>query len=277
LNEALLASGCPINDINTVRQLFDTVKGGGLAKWAAPAACLSLILSDVIGNRLENIGSGPTVIVNKESRTVRMILDGYAVWDWLDGETAEMVKARLQPPQPQQWQETAPNYHVIIGDVSTATKAVARKTAEWGFRSTVVSNALTGEAREIGRMAAKKAKEMPPNSCLIWGGESVVTLRGNGRGGRNQEIALAAVTAIQDIPGCVLAAFSTDAEDGPTPVAGAFVTNKTAAQAAAKGLNPAEFLANNDSYTFFEKLGVGHVTADTGTNVNDVLVVIKNN
>ena len=275
LNQALLASGCTINEVNTIRQLLDTVKGGGLSEWAAPAACVSLILSDVIGNNLEVIGSGPTVPLKKDSQAARKILNNKDVWNWLDIETANLIKHHLEKPNIEQRRKLNRNDHLIIGDVSTATTAVVQKTEEWGFQSKIVSNTLTGEACEIGQMAAEKAREMEPASCLIWGGESTVTIKGNGRGGRNQEIALAAAIAIQDIPDCVVVAFSTDAEDGPTPVAGAFVTNETTAKAIAKGLDPAAFLINNDSYTFFERLGMGHITAETGTNVNDILVVLR--
>lgn len=274
LNQALLASGCTINDINTVRQLFDQAKGGGLAQWAAPATCVSLILSDVIGNRLEHIGSGPTVHVKKNPETVRTILAEFQVWKRLDEETAALIKSQLDNSLEQSIKPTV-GHHLIIGDVSTATAAVAKQTTKWGFDSTVVSNTLTGEAREIGRMAAEKAKALRPNQCLIWGGESTVTIRGHGRGGRNQEIALAAALELEGAPGCALIAFSTDAEDGPTPVAGAFVTSKTVVEAKNKGLNAADILADNDSYTFFERLGWGHLTAERGTNVNDVLVVLK--
>ncbi|MFZ0544807.1 MAG: DUF4147 domain-containing protein [Candidatus Promineifilaceae bacterium] len=271
LNQALLASGCTINEINTVRQLFDRVKGGGLAQWAAPTVCVSLILSDVIGNRLEFIGSGPTVPVAKEPDAVRAILDGFGVWERLDGETAELVKAHLESGRSEQAVKVTVGQHLIIGDVSTATAAVAKQTAEWGFETEVVSNTLTGEAREIGRMAAERAKRLDLNQCLVWGGESTVTIKGNGRGGRNQEMALAAALALQDTPGCLVAAFSTDGEDGPTPVAGAVISGETVVQARAKGLDAAEFLDNNDSYTFFERLGWGHLTAKRGTNVNDIL------
>jgi hydroxypyruvate reductase len=275
LNQALLASGCTINDINTVRQFFDRVKGGGLARWAAPAACVSLILSDVIGSRIDHIGSGPTVAVMKEPKAVRAILNRFDVWKWLEGETAALVKSYLKSSRPQRAVTATDDHHLIIGDVSTATLAVAQLTVELGFDSTVLSNTLTGEAREIGRMAAERAKALRPNQCLIWGGESTVTIRGSGRGGRNQEMALATALALEDTPGRVVAAFSTDAEDGPMPVAGAVVSAETVADARAKGLNAAEYLANNDSYTFFEQLGWGHLTAERGTNVNDVLVALR--
>lgn len=276
LNQALLACGCPINDINTVRQFFDRVKGGGLAGWAAPAACVSLILSDVIGSNLAHIGSGPTVPTLKDSAVVSAILDDFSVWNWLDEETTGLIQTHLQAENQTRPVGSAGNYHTIIGDVSTATTAAAGKTAEWGFNTTIVSNTLTGEARDIGQMAARKAKTLQPNQCLIWGGESTVTLRGSGRGGRNQEIALAAAIELgESAPNCLVLAFSTDGEDGPLPVAGAWVTGETISDARHKGLDPAEFLTNNDSYTFFEQLGWGHLTAKRGTNVNDILISLK--
>jgi hydroxypyruvate reductase len=234
-----------------------------------------LILSDVIGNRLEHIGSGPTVPVVKVPDVGRAILDRFDVWKWLEGETAALVERHLEKwgltPQPQ----VTASYHMIIGDVSTATRATAERLTEWGFEAVVVSNGQTGEAREIGRMAAEMAKGLGQNHCLIWGGESTVTIRGNGKGGRNQEIALAAALALDGAPDCLVLAFSTDGEDGPVPVAGAFVTGKTVVEARAMGLEAADYLERNDSYTFFERLGWGHLTAEKGTNVNDVLIVLK--
>jgi hydroxypyruvate reductase len=274
LNQALLASGCNINEINTVRQLFDRVKGGGLTQWAAPAVCVSLILSDVIGSQVEHIGSGPTISTEKDPAVVGAILDRFEVWKWLDDETSELVKRHLDNHR-REIAAAEDGYYLIIGDVSTATAAVSRWTAEQGFDSKIVSNTLAGEAREIGRMAAERAKGLRPKQCLIWGGESTVTIRGDGRGGRNQEIALAAAIELARATDCLVIAFSTDAEDGPMAVAGAYVSGETVVEARERGLDAAEFLANNDSYTFFERLGWGHLTAERGTNVNDILVAIK--
>jgi hydroxypyruvate reductase len=274
LNQALLASGCNINEINTVRQLFDRVKGGGLTQWAAPAVCVSLILSDVIGSQVEHIGSGPTISTEKDPAVVGAILDRFEVWKWLDDETTELVNRHLDNHRGK-IAAAEDGYYLIIGDVSTATAAVSRWTAEQGFDSKIVSNTLTGEAREIGRMVAERAKGLRPKQCLIWGGESTVTIRGDGRGGRNQEIALAAAIELARATDCLVIAFSTDAEDGPMAVAGAYVSGETVVEARERGLDAAEFLANNDSYTFFERLGWGHLTADRGTNVNDILVAIK--
>lgn len=274
LNDALLRSGCAINDVNTIRQQFDTVKGGGLAQWAAPATCVSLILSDVIGNRLAHIGSGPTVPTPPDPQQARAILDAYQVWARLDEVTAAAVTRHLAATIPHQPAAGNLIRNHIIGDVSLAAEAAARRAEQLGFQTAVVSTTLTGEARDIGRMAADRVRQTPPGHCLIWGGESTVTVTGAGLGGRNQEVALAAAVALSGTPGCVVASFATDGEDGPTPVAGAVVSGETAVQAARSGLDPAAYLANNDSYHFFQRLGAGHLSAPTGTNVNDLLVAL---
>jgi glycerate 2-kinase len=274
LTTALLHSGCPINELNTIRQQFDAVKGGGLARWAAPAACAALILSDVIGNNLAHIGSGPTVPTPPNPVMAREILDRYRVWERLDGGTAVAVNQHLATPFPPEPLSTLPVHNQIIGDVTLAAQAAAQQAAVLGFVPTIVSTALRGEAREIGQMAAKIAGQTPPGRCLIWGGESTVTVRGNGRGGRNQEIALAAALALDGAPGGIIASFATDGEDGPTPVAGAIVSGGTVARAANQGLNAAAYLAANDSYHFFARLGQGHIVAEQGTNVNDLLLVL---
>ncbi|MCO5183394.1 MAG: DUF4147 domain-containing protein [Anaerolineae bacterium] len=273
LNRALLFSGCTINEVNTLRQQFDSVKGGGMAEWASPAPCVTLILSDVIGNRIEHIGSGPTVPTQRDAQQARAILNQYDMWSRLDQDTIEAVKRNLRdsaekPPLPIE------PVNVIIGDITVAVAAAAKCAEEMGFESTIVSTTLTGEASEIGRMAASQAQTCAPNRCLIWGGESTVTVSGTGLGGRNQEMALSAALALDRVPNVLVAAFSTDAEDGPTPVAGAWVDGETVQLGAEKGMIAAKYLENNDSYHFFATIGRGHISAERGTNVNDILLIL---
>lgn len=275
LNRALLHSGCTINATNDVRQRLDRVKGGGLARMAAPATCATLILSDVIGNRIEHIGSGPTVPITPQPDPAWGVLEQYNVWDHLSAATAEAVRDVLANPEPALPLDPNRLHHAIIGDVALAAKAAATEAERLGFDSRILTTYMEGEAKEVGRLAAALAKSAEPNSCLILGGETTVTVRGEGRGGRNQEAALAAAIALAGWPERVVASVATDAEDGPTPAAGAVVSGETAVQAEARGLDPADFLARNDSFNFFQRLGKGHVYAQRDTNVNDLLFVLR--
>jgi glycerate 2-kinase len=274
LVDALLASGCTIQELNCVRKQLDQVKGGGLAHLAAPATCASLILSDVIGNPLDIIGSGPTTANAQTPTDALVILHRYHLSDQLPPATWQQITAYLQ----QQTTERPPAisaHNVIIGDVRQAAQAAAQAASKLGFATQVLTAQLEGEAREVGRVAAALAKDAPPNTCLILGGETTVRLKGNGRGGRNQEVALAAAIALDGQPNVVLASFSTDGDDGPTDAAGALVTGETAALARAHHLDPHDSLARNDSYPFFDQLGSLLRTGPTGTNVNDLVLILK--
>lgn len=282
LNRALLAAGCPIQTINQVRQALDEVKGGGLAAWAAPATCLSLIISDVIGNDLAVVGSGPTVPWPRHPAAVWAALEAYQVWERLPAVVAAQVRQAL-PELPSAAPVSAgPIHNHIIGDVGVAAQAVTRAAQQLGFDARLVSVQLTGEARQVGADLALRAQHEPPNSCLVYGGETTVTLnnQGEGYGGRNQELALAAAVALAGRPAGVVASFATDGDDGLPPpgapaVAGAWAAGTTVAQGAALGLSATRFLARQDSYTYFAALGRGHLWLPAGTNVNDITLALR--
>lgn len=283
LTQALLASGCTIEELNTVRRQLDRVKGGGLARAAAPAACASLILSDVIGNPLEAIGSGPTVISDESPADALAVLNRYGLQERLETAVWQNLVQQLETAQTGPQPAPLENQHHIIADVAQAAKAALAKAAQLGFVSQILTTHLEGEAREAGRFAAALAKDNPPGRCLILGGETTVTLHGPGRGGRNQELALAAAIALAGWPGRVVASLATDGEDGPTDAAGAVVTGETAVAARRRQLNPGAYLANNDSYHFFGELDTAvpehqpqhHIkTGATGTNVNDLVIIL---
>jgi hydroxypyruvate reductase len=273
--DRLLASGCTIQELNGVRKQLDEVKGGGLARMIAPAACVSLILSDVVGNPLDVIGSGPTTPNPESAAAALAVLERYGMREKLPAATWVHVENYLM----QQMDSVLPAgegvQHVIIGDVRQAAEAAAGAAAEMGFTAQVLTAQLEGEAREVGRVAAALAKDAPVNSCLILGGETTVTLRGDGMGGRNQELALAAAIALDGVPDVALASFATDGDDGPTGAAGAVVTGETAGLAHARQFDPHDYLARNDSYTFFNQLGGLIRTGPTGTNVNDLVLILK--
>ncbi|MCA9977099.1 MAG: DUF4147 domain-containing protein [Anaerolineales bacterium] len=281
LTDVLLRSGCTINELNCVRRQLDEVKGGGLAQQANPATCVSLILSDVVGNPLHVIGSGPTAHSPETLADAVTVLARYQIGSRLETAVWQRVvqalhKLRLQTPPPD-----TRTHNIIIGDVRQAALAALVKAAQLGFAPQLLTAQLEGEAREVGRFAAAFAKDAPPATCLIMGGETTVTVRGQGKGGRNQEAALAAAIALDGQPNCVIASFATDGEDGPTAAAGAVVTGETVKNGRAHRLNATTYLDKNDSYTYFQQLDSVIETANchiqtgpSGTNVNDLLFIL---
>ncbi|MCA9962315.1 MAG: DUF4147 domain-containing protein, partial [Anaerolineales bacterium] len=260
---------------------LDEVKGGGLAQQANPATCVSLILSDVVGNPLHVIGSGPTAHSPETLADAVTVLARYQIGSRLETAVWQRVvqalhKLRLQTPPPD-----TRTHNIIIGDVRQAALAALVKAAQLGFAPQLLTAQLEGEAREVGRFAAAFAKDAPPATCLIMGGETTVTVRGQGKGGRNQEAALAAAIALDGQPNRVIASFATDGEDGPTAAAGAVVTGETVKNGRAHRLNATTYLDKNDSYTYFQQLDSVIETANchiqtgpSGTNVNDLLFVL---
>lgn len=273
LIDTLLSSGCTINELNTVRRHLDSIKGGGLARLASPATCISLILSDVIGNPLDVIGSGPTVPQVNDARAARAILERYDVQSKINEGTWQVILQALRQVNGQESFELPEAHNFIVGDVRLAAEAAVSAARKLGFSACLATAHLVGEAREVGRVAAAIAKDAAPGSCFVFGGETTVTLRGNGLGGRNQELALAAAIDLDGYDRVAIASLATDGEDGPTDAAGAIVTGETVSIARSKGIDPLVFLDNNDSYGFFDRVGGLIKFGPTGTNVNDLLFV----
>jgi glycerate 2-kinase len=289
LTNALLASGCTINELNTVRRQLDQVKGGGLARMAAPAPCVSLILSDVVGNPLKAIGSGPTVPVDEDPEEALRILERYKIAPAIGDAAYERISDALVEQDRVELSGPAAGEIHIVGDVRQAAEAARARAEALGFAAQLVTVHLEGEAREVGRVAAAIAKDAAADSCLILGGETTVTLRGDGIGGRNLETALAAAIALKEWPLTAIASLATDGEDGPTPAAGAVVAGWTAPAAESFGLSPEAYLNKNDSFSFFERLDETTggqdlderffppclvISGSTGTNVNDLLLIL---
>ncbi|MDJ0752538.1 MAG: DUF4147 domain-containing protein [Ardenticatenaceae bacterium] len=275
LNEQLLASGCTIQELNTVRQQLDQIKGGGLREAAGSAWIFTLILSDVVGNPLDKIGSGPTIPIQQNAADALAVLERYGIP--MPVGLAELVSARRFSPQTSG--KNGPGETVIVGDVRLAGEAAVRQARELGFDAEMLTWHLEGEAREIGRFAAALARSATPGRCWVLGGESTVTLRGDGLGGRNLEIALAAALALEeaDGEGVIVATLATDGDDGPTGAAGGIVSGRSVTIAAAQGGDPAELLANNNSFHFFSRYLPDDliITGQTGTNVNDLIFILK--
>ncbi|MGE5249982.1 MAG: glycerate kinase type-2 family protein [Bacteroidota bacterium] len=273
LTSALLASGARIDEINTLRRHLDRVKGGGLAAAGNGARILSLILSDVVGNPLEAIASGPTAPDPTTRADALRLMQSYH----LEGPGSQQVSAAmretLKPGDP----IFSRVENVIIGSIEIAAQAALAQAGREGFDAELLTASLQGEAREVGReLAGRLRSERGKRSgpfCAIAGGETTVTLHGRGRGGRNQELALSAVPVLRGLEDALLLSLATDGEDGPTDAAGAVVTGESMARALSLGLDAGAALAENDSYPFFEALGDLIRTGPTGTNVNDLVVM----
>lgn len=282
LTEQLLRAGATINELNAVRKHLSQIKGGGLARLAAPATVVSLILSDVVGDPLDTIASGPTTPDPSTYADAWRVLERY---DLLERTPTPVLK-RLEAGLAGQIAETPKPgdpifrrvHQAIVGANRLAADAAAQKAREMGFNALVLSTYVEGEAREVAKVAVALAKEIVHHdrpvhrpACLIWGGETTVTIRGSGKGGRNQELALAAAVALEGWGDVALVALATDGTDGPTDAAGAIASGQTVARARTLGLDPVAALANNDAYPFFEALGDLILTGPTQTNVNDLL------
>jgi hydroxypyruvate reductase len=285
LTGLLLACGASIDEINTIRKHLSQIKGGQLARRVAPATLITLVLSDVVGDRLDVIASGPTV---PDPSTFQDCLELLGRYELL-AQVPASILTHLQQGQAGACPETpkagdAAFGHaqtVIVGSNRTALLAARQTAQDLGYRTLVLSALIQGEAREVARVHAAVAREirasgMPlaPPACVLSGGETTVTLRGPGKGGRNQEFALAAALELAGLDRVVLLSAGTDGTDGPTDAAGAFADGQTVARAQALGLHPGHALRHHDSYVFFNALGDLLRTGPTGTNVMDMQLLL---
>ncbi len=277
----LLECGANIHEINCVRKHISAIQGGQLARLAYPATMLALILSDVIGDDLDVIGSGPTVPDRSTFAEAKGILEKYRIWNKAPSGVRQRIGASA-PETPKPGDRSFDRVqNVIVGSNRLAVDAAAREARKLGFRTMVLSTFVAGEAREVARLYAAIARETRASArplrcpaCIISGGETTVTIRGQGLGGRNQEFALAAAIDIAGLKDVVILSGGTDGTDGPTDAAGAIADGATLARAEAQRLDAAAYLANNDSYRFFDALGGLVKTGPTGTNVADVQVTL---
>ena len=284
VTDLLLRSGAAIEELNTVRKHLSAVKGGQLARLAYPAEVIALILSDVLGDPLETIASGPTVPDPTTFAEAQNILERYGLWERIPVAVREHILQGMAGEAPETPKPGDPCfahvYNLIIGNNRLAVQAALEKAEELGFNTMLLSTFLEGEAREVGKVLAALAKEVvhsgnpiPKKALIVAGGETTVTVRGQGRGGRNQELALSAAISIAGLDGVAIAALATDGTDGPTDGAGGLVDGYTLKRARGKGLNPIEYLGNNDSYNLLRRTGDLIITGPTNTNVNDLMLV----
>jgi len=285
VTEALLKSGAPINEINAVRKHISDFKGGWLAKRAYPATVINLLLSDVVGDPLDAIASGPAVPDSTTFQDAIKVLKKYTLWN----KIPKSVKKALLNGEKGHVSETPKTddiafkrvYNFIVGNNRSASLAAYDKLRDAGLNTLFLTSYMEGEARHVGRMFAAMVREIvasgkpiPKPSGIVAGGETTVTVVGKGAGGRNQEIALGAALKIDGVEGAVIASISTDGVDGPTDAAGALADGKTILRSQELELNAEEFLADNNSYAFFSKLSDLIFTGPTSTNVNDISVIV---
>ncbi len=279
LTSDLLESGARIDEINCLRRHLDQFKGGGLARRAYPAALISLILSDVVNSPLEAIASGPTAPDPASNLDALAILEKYSLKIKVPLAILEILNSQTDTPKAGD-QIFSNVKNLLVGNNYLACMAAIMQAKIEGFTTFFLGDTFQGEARELSikllgmcKFMDQNVDQLPRPFCVIAGGESTVTLHGNGLGGRNQELALAAVKNLSEIPNVMLVTMGTDGEDGPTSAAGAVVTSDTLRRGVSAGMDAAAFLENNDSYHYFDALGDLLITGPTGTNVNDITFI----
>ena len=285
LTEKLLACGATINEINTIRKHISKIKGGQLARIAFPATLITLILSDVVGDPLDAIASGPAVPDTSTFQDVKDILSRYGIWHDIPNPIQSHIQKGINgeiPETPKSGAEIfSKTQNIIIGSNTQAVLAAKNEAQNFGYNTLMLSSLMEGETKEVAGVHAAIAKEIlktgnpvKPPACLISGGETTVTLRGDGKGGRNQEFVLAAAIDISGLEPLVILSGGTDGTDGPTDAAGAICDGQTISKAKKKGMNAMGYLSKNDSYSFFKPLNDLLMTGPTKTNVMDLRIIL---
>ncbi|MFQ5692198.1 MAG: glycerate kinase [Nitrospinota bacterium] len=283
--QALMDAGATIHEMNALRKHLSRVKGGRLARLAHPAALVSLVLSDVVGDDADAIASGPTVPDRTTFASALEIVQRRGIRERLPRSVVERPEAGAAGKVPETPKADDPVFRrtrfVLVGNNALALRAAADAAGERGYRLLVLSSCMEGETREVARVHAAIARELrssgnpaAPPACILSGGETTVTIRGGGKGGRNQEFALAAAIHMDGLRDVLLLSAGTDGTDGPTDAAGAVADGTTVGRAAALGLDPGAALDDNDAYPFFQRLGDLLITGPTRTNVMDVRILL---
>jgi glycerate 2-kinase len=285
VNQILLDCEARINEINSIRKHLDQIKGGKLIQKTYPAGFCTLILSDVLGDPLDVIASGPTVFDPSTFLDAWLTIEKYSLQERIPESVSRLIqegKAGLHPETPKSALKNQRLWPAqIIGGNRNSLQAASEASRHLGFKPIIISDQLVGEARLAGEWLVRQSKDFlrengieRGNICFLAGGETTVTIRGNGKGGRNLELALAVVKPLSKMKGAYFCSFATDGEDGPTDAAGAWVDQDTLHRGTQLGLVVEDFLSRNDSYSYFERLGQLIRTGSTGTNVNDICFLI---
>ena len=287
MNELLLRSGATIREVNTVRKHLSQIKGGLLGKRAYPAQVVALIMSDVPGDRLDTIASGPTTPDSTTFVDAKRILQNYGQWKMVPPSIRERIRSGIQgatPETPKPGDRSLLSaYSLIIGSGTKAALGAEAEAKRNGFNTLLLTTTMEGEARDVGRFLASIAREevnhdrpIETPAVLIAAGETTVTVKSDGKGGRNQELALAAAIGIEGLSGVLIVSVATDGVDGPTIAAGGIVDGETVSRIRARGIDPRSALDSNDSHIALAAAGDLLETGPTGTNVADMCLVIAN-
>ncbi len=280
----LLKSGGNIHEINTVRKHIARVKGGRLADAVRGAHVVTLIISDVVGDQVDTIGSGPTVPDPTTYLEAKQVLEKYNLWTRIPAHVKRTIEAGINGALPETLKQRDRAFrhvnNIIVGSNRESCRAATAYLNEAGYDAKVLSTRVVGEAHEAGRILGSIATDIhdnglpiSPPAALISGGETTVTVKGNGKGGRNQELALAAAASIAGYERIVVGSLATDGIDGPTDAAGAIADGTTVKRGQRLGMDAEDYLRKNDSYNYFRRLGDLIMTGPTGTNVNDIMII----
>ena len=280
----LLTSGASIDEINTVRKHLSQIKGGRLAERLYPATILSLIISDVVGDKIDAIASGPTAPDPTTFHDAASVLQKYDLWSRIPKRARKLIADGVEgsmPDTPKKESRAFNHVHnLVVGNNRQSCSVAAAAMKKAGYKTQILSTQITGEAREAGQIFGSIVRDIRENSlpfappaALVAGGETTVRVLGNGIGGRNQEFVLAAAMKISGSGGVAVGSFATDGIEGQTDAAGAIADGRTVARGRKLGMIADEFLRNNDSYHYFSRLKDLVVTGPTGTNVNDIMIL----
>jgi len=277
LTDILLKNGAAIHEINILRRHVDKVKGGGLLRVCRSKHMLAFLLSDVIGNRLEDIASGPTAADPSTFQDAWAIVEKYRIQESVPGSILRHLELGCQGKMPETVKPSEAVTHniqnIILADNRSAAEAAVKQAGQEGFDAAHLTSELGGDASLAGQYLADELRKALPAGrpvCIVEGGETTVRVEGNGLGGRNLEVALGAVRGMDGLPSAALVTLATDGEDGPTDAAGAVVTGDTLSRSVLHHLEIERFLKNHDSYHFFKALNDLIRTGPTHTNVNDL-------
>lgn len=280
-SKLLLRAGVPVDGMNAVRKHLSLIKGGRLGRMTK-ARGVVLVISDVIGDDLETIGSAPLYKDRSTGRDVCEILSRYGLWEKLPPVVRNLMERTRAGEQEETPKEENPRIdHFVIGSNRKALRKAKMKAESLGMKTWIMTSRLHGEARDVAKALIALGREIRQTRessnlpvCLLFGGETTVTVRGNGKGGRNQELCLAALKEIGNIPGLLLLSAGTDGIDGNTEAAGALADAEISKRAGELGLSIDDFLERNDSFRFFKQTGGLIVTGPTGTNVMDIAILL---
>ena len=283
--KVLLSCGATIHEINAIRKHLSAIKGGGLARAVYPATIVTLMLSDVVGDDLDSIASGPCVPDTMTFADCQAIFEKYEIESDIPARVKEYIHKGMAgkvPETPKQGDKIfEKTQNVIVGNNFNALIKSKAKAEVLGYNTLLLSSRIEGETSEVALNHVAIATEIevnnlpvPKPACVLSGGETTVTIKGDGKGGRNQEFVLAAALCMAEFEHAVVLSAGTDGSDGPTDAAGALADNTTLERARTNGLDPVQFLKNNDSYHFFDNLGDLYKTGPTNTNVMDIRIIL---